>query len=46
MVVSWVRELSSRVESTEMVWDFAPWLHGNESRFIESGDERLVAERA
>ncbi len=46
-VVSWVRELSSRVSNlTEMVWDFAPWLHGKLKSSLPSDptDERLVAE--
>ena len=46
-VVSWVRELSSRVSNlTEMVWDFAPWLHGKLKSSLSSNpdDERLVAE--
>jgi hypothetical protein len=46
-VVSWVRELSSRVSNlTEMVWDFAPWLHGKLKSSLSPNphDERLVAE--
>jgi cyclic beta-1,2-glucan synthetase len=46
-VVSWVRELSSRVSNlTEMVWDFAPWLHGKLKSSLppSSADQRLVAE--
>jgi cyclic beta-1,2-glucan synthetase len=46
-VVSWVRELSSRVSNlTEMVWDFAPWLHGKLKNSLSSNhnDDRFVAE--
>ena len=46
-VVSWVRELSSRVSNlTEMVWDFAPWLHGRLKSSLpsNSADQRLLAE--
>jgi cyclic beta-1,2-glucan synthetase len=46
-VASWVRELSSRVSNlTEMVWDFAPWLHGKLKNSLSSdpNDEQLVTE--
>jgi cyclic beta-1,2-glucan synthetase len=46
-VASWVRELSSRVSGlTEMVWDFAPWLHGKLKSALSSNpnDEQLVTE--
>jgi hypothetical protein len=46
-VASWVRELSSRVSNlTDMVWDFAPWLHGKLKSSLSSNpnDERLVTE--
>ena len=46
-VASWVRELSSRVSNlTDMVWDFAPWLHGKLKNSLSwnPDDERLVTE--
>jgi cyclic beta-1,2-glucan synthetase len=46
-VASWVRELSSRVSNlTDMVWDFAPWLHGKLKSSLSSNpnDEPLLAE--
>ena len=46
-IVWWVRELSARVSNlTEMVWDFAPWLHGKLRNSLSSKptDGRLVAE--
>ena len=46
-VASWVRELSSRVSNlTDMVWDFAPWLHGKLKSSLSSdpNDARMVAE--
>ena len=46
-IASWVRELSSRVSNlTEMVWDFAPWLHGKlrtAYSSTQSDAEQLVA---
>jgi cyclic beta-1,2-glucan synthetase len=42
-VASWARELSSRVSNlTEMVWDFAPWLHGKLKNADSTPDDKLL----
>jgi cyclic beta-1,2-glucan synthetase len=46
-VTSWGRELTSRILNlTEMVWDFAPWLHGKlkNARPSDLSDEQTIAE--